>query len=403
MLYFKSGAKITSNISERQAFPQKNPKKFAIKERPAKIRRLHRTFVRLSAKTDTETDLIARLIPSGTLFIQNQFWSHMAMTFMDFEKPLEALYEQLEKLKEVGEKGELDVTDMVRELENKIKTKRKEIFASLTGWQKVQLSRHPERPYTLYYVTTMCKKFIELHGDRYAGDDHAIVGGLANLDGQTIMVIGHQKGVNTKMRQYRNFGMANPEGYRKALRLMKMAERFGFPVVTLIDTPGAFPGLEAEQRGQAEAIARNLFEMAQLRVPILCYIIGEGASGGALGIGLGDRVFMLEYTWYSVISPESCSSILWHSWDYKEQAAEALKLDADNMLEFKLIDGIVKEPLGGAHNAPEEMAKTLKKHIKSELEKLVVQDPEERIIARIEKYSNMGHYRKLPSSAASNK
>jgi len=327
----------------------------------------------------------------------------MAMTFMDFEKPLEALYEQLEKLKEVGEKGELDVTDMVRELENKIKTKRKEIFASLTGWQKVQLSRHPERPYTLYYVTTMCKKFVELHGDRYAGDDHAIVGGLANLDGQTIMVIGHQKGVNTKMRQYRNFGMANPEGYRKALRLMKMAERFGFPVVTLIDTPGAFPGLEAEQRGQAEAIARNLFEMAQLRVPILCYIIGEGASGGALGIGLGDRVFMLEYTWYSVISPESCSSILWHSWDYKEQAAEALKLDADNMLEFKLIDGIVKEPLGGAHNAPEEMAKNLKKHIKSELEKLVIQDPEERIVARIEKYSNMGHYRKLPPVVASNK
>lgn len=195
------------------------------------------------------------------------------------------------------------MTTMMRELETKIKAKRQEIFTNLSGWQKVQLSRHPERPYTLYYVTTMCKKFVELHGDRYAGDDHAIVGGLANLDGRTVMVIGHQKGVNTKMRQYRNFGMANPEGYRKALRLMKMAERFGFPVVTLIDTPGAFPGLEAEQRGQAEAIARNLFEMAQLRVPILCYVIGEGASGGALGIGLGDRVFMLEYTWYSVISP----------------------------------------------------------------------------------------------------
>jgi acetyl-CoA carboxylase carboxyl transferase subunit alpha len=319
----------------------------------------------------------------------------MAMTFMDFEKPLEALYEQLEKLREVGEKGELDVTNMVRELENKIKAKRKDIYHNLSGWQKVQLSRHPERPYTLYYVTMMCKKFIELHGDRYAGDDHAIVGGLANLDGQTVVIIGHQKGVNTKMRQYRNFGMANPEGYRKALRLMKMAERFGFPVVTLIDTPGAFPGLEAEQRGQAEAIARNLFEMAQLRVPILCYVIGEGASGGALGIGLGDRVFMLEYTWYSVISPESCSSILWHSWDYKEQAAEALKLDADNMLEFGLIDGIVREPLGGAHNAPEEMAKALKKHICAELNKLTGLDPDKRIMDRIDKYSKMGHYREL--------
>lgn len=317
------------------------------------------------------------------------------MTFMDFEKPLEALYEQLEKLREVGEKGEVDVTEMIRELESKIHTKRNEIFASLSGWQKVQLSRHPERPYTLYYLTTMCDKFIELHGDRCGGDDHAIVGGLASLEGQTVVVIGHQKGVNTKMRQYRNFGMANPEGYRKALRLMKMAERFGFPVITLIDTPGAFPGLEAEQRGQAEAIARNLFEMAQLRVPVLCYIIGEGASGGALGIGLGDKVFMLEYTWYSVISPESCSSILWHSWDYKEQAAEALKLDAEHMLDFGLIDGIVKEPLGGAHNAPNEMAQTLKKHIQTELAKIQNQDPDERIAARIAKYSGMGHYRRI--------
>ena len=317
------------------------------------------------------------------------------MTFMDFETPLEALYEQLEKLKEVGEKGELDMSDMVRELERKIEVRRSEIFSNLTGWQKVQLSRHPERPYTLFYVTTMCQKFIELHGDRYAGDDHAIVAGLGNLDGQTVMIIGHQKGVNTKMRQYRNFGMANPEGYRKALRLMKMAERFNIPVVTLIDTPGAFPGLEAEQRGQAEAIARNLFEMAQLRVPIICYIIGEGASGGALGIGLGDRVFMLEYTWYSVISPESCSSILWHSWDYKELAAEALKLDADNMLSFGLIDGILREPLGGAHHAPEAMAQTLKEHIKAELAKLMPMDPEERITARIEKYSEMGHYTTL--------
>lgn len=322
------------------------------------------------------------------------------MTFMDFEKPLEALFEQLEKLREVGEKGELDVSDMVRELEGKIETKRKEIFENLNGWQKVQLSRHPERPYTLYYLETMCEKFVELHGDRYAGDDHAIVGGLADLDGQTVMFIGHQKGVNTKMRQFRNFGMANPEGYRKALRLMKLAERFDIPVVTLIDTPGAFPGLEAEERGQAEAIARNLFEMAQLKVPILCYVIGEGASGGALGIGLGDRVFMMEYTWYSVISPESCSSILWHSWDFKEQAAEALKLDADNMLEFGLIDGILKEPLGGGHNAPEQLADTLKNHIKVELGKLMPQDPEERIVARIEKYSKMGQYAQVPSASS---
>jgi len=333
--------------------------------------------------------------------IQNQFGDIMAMTFMDFEKPLEALYEQLEKLKEVGDTGELDVSDMVKELETRIQQKRKEIFSNLTGWQKVQLSRHPERPYTLHYVTQMCEKFIELHGDRYAGDDHAIIGGLGTMDGQTVMIIGHQKGTNTKMRQYRNFGMANPEGYRKALRLMKLAERFGFPVVTLIDTPGAFPGLEAEQRGQAEAIARNLFEMAQLRVPIICYIIGEGASGGALGIGLGDKVFMLEHTWYSVISPENCSTILWHSWDFKEQAAEALKLDADNMLNFKLIDGILKEPLGGAHNAPNVMAATLKQHILAELAKLVPQDPEERITTRINKYSAMGNYRQIPAAPVS--
>jgi acetyl-CoA carboxylase carboxyl transferase subunit alpha len=241
-------------------------------------------------------------------------------------------------------------------------------------------------------LATICTKFTELHGDRCFGDDKAIVGGLANIDGQTVMMIGHQKGVNTKMRQYRNFGMANPEGYRKALRLMKLAERFGFPVVTLIDTPGAYPGIEAEERGQAEAIARNLMEMAQLRVPILCYIIGEGASGGALGIGLGDKIFMLQYTWYSVISPESCSSILWHSWDYKEKAAEALKLDADNLLQFGIIDGILQEPLGGAHNAPEEMALTLKKHIKAELGKIMKMDPDKRIEARIDKYANMGRY-----------
>ena len=319
----------------------------------------------------------------------------MAMTFMDFEKPLEALYEQLEKLREVGEKGELDVTEMVRELEGKIDTKRKEIFSNLNGWQKVQLSRHPDRPYTLYYVTTIFEKFIELHGDRYAGDDHAIVSGLATLDGQTVMVIGHQKGVNTKMRQYRNFGMANPEGYRKALSMMKMAERFGFPVVTLIDTPGAFPGLEAEERGQAEAIARNLFEMAQLKVPIVCVIIGEGASGGAIGIGLGDRVYMLENTWYSVISPESCSSILWHSWDYKERAADALKLTAEDMFNAGLIDGIIKEPTGGAHAIPDEMAKLLKRQIKKALAEVQEMTPDERIDARINKYAAMGVYERI--------
>lgn len=314
------------------------------------------------------------------------------MVFLDFEKPLETLYEQLEKLREVGEEGELDVTEQIKELENRIRQKRKEIYANLNGWQKVQLSRHPERPYTLFYINQMCKKFVEMHGDRCVKDDKAIVGGLASLDGQTVVILGHQKGVNTKMRQYRNFGMANPEGYRKALRLMKMAERFNFPVITLIDTPGAYPGIEAEERGQAEAIARNMFEMAQLRVPIISIIIGEGASGGAIGIGLGDRVFMLEYTWYSVISPESCSSILWHSWDFKEQAAEALKLTSDHMLDFGLIDGVIKEPVGGAHTSPEEMAKLLKRQIKKSLAELSDMTPEARIEARINKFDQMGVY-----------
>ena len=320
----------------------------------------------------------------------------MSMVFLEFEKPLESLYEQLDKIRQVGEQGDLDVSEMEKELETKIKNKRKEIYENLTGWQKVQLSRHPERPYTLYYINQMCRKFVELHGDRNHGDDKAIIGGLANLDGQSVVIIGHQKGVNTKLRQYRNFGMANPEGYRKALRLMKLAERFDFPVVCLIDTPGAFPGLEAEERGQAEAIARNLFEMAQLKVPIVCTVIGEGASGGAIGIGLGDIVYMLENTWYSVISPESCSSILWRSWDYKEQAAEALKLTAEHMLEFGLIDDIIKEPLGGAHTAPEDMAKMLKRQIKKAIAELQEMTPEQRIEARINKYSKMGVYdRKL--------
>ena len=317
------------------------------------------------------------------------------MVFLEFEKPLETLYEQMEKLKEIESEGLIDVSDKIKELDKKIQSTKKEIYSNLNGWQKVQLSRHPERPYTLYYIEQMLSKFTELHGDRNVKDDKAIVGGLGRLSGQTIMIIGHQKGVNTKMRQYRNFGMANPEGYRKALRLMKLAEKFNIPVVCLIDTPGAYPGLEAEERGQAEAIARNIFEMVRLKVPILCYIIGEGASGGALGIGVGDKVFMLENTWYTVISPESCSSILWRSWDQKEIAAEALKLKPENMLEFELIDEVIKEPLGGAHNDPEKMAKTLKSHIKKELAALMDKDPEERINNRIEKYSKMGRFEEL--------
>lgn len=314
------------------------------------------------------------------------------MVFLEFEKPLEKLYEQLEKIKQVGEEGVINVDDKIKELEARIVKEKKSIYANLSGWQKVQLSRHPERPYTLHYIEDLCKKFVELHGDRYYKDDKAIVGGIGMIGNQSVVIMGHQKGVNTKLRQYRNFGMANPEGYRKALRLMKMAERFNYPVICLIDTPGAYPGLEAEERGQAEAIARNLFEMAQLKVPILCYVIGEGASGGALGIGLGDRVFMFENTWYSVISPESCSSILWRSWDHKEEAAEALKLTADHMLEFGLIDEILKEPLGGAHNDPEKMMRTLKAHIKKELAVLMTKTPDELIEGRLEKYGKMGQF-----------
>ena len=314
------------------------------------------------------------------------------MVFLEFEKPLEVLYEQLEKLKEIGASGEIDVSESIKALETKISDKRKELYDNLTGWQRVQLSRHPERPYTLFYIKEMCNKFIELHGDRYVKDDKAIIGGLAEIDGQTVVILGHQKGTNTKMRQYRNFGMANPDGYRKALRLMKIAERFGFPVITLIDTPGAFPGLEAEERGQAEAIARNLFEMAQLKTQIICVIIGEGASGGAIGIGLGDKVFMLENSWYSVISPENCSTILWRTWDYKEQAAEALKLTAENMYANGLVDGIIPEPIGGAHSAPEEMAQILKNAIMKSLAELKTMTIDELIDARVDKYSNMGEY-----------
>ena len=308
----------------------------------------------------------------------------------DFEKPIAELVEQLEKVKQVAEKSKVDVMATIKELEEKIDQTRNNLYNNLTGWQKVQISRHPERPYTLQYIETMCDDFIELHGDRTVGDDKAIVGGLGTVNGQTIMFIGHQKGANTKMRQYRNFGMANPEGYRKALRLMRMAEKFNIPVVTFIDTPGAFPGLEAEERGQGEAIARNLLEMSVLKVPILCFIIGEGASGGALGIGIGDKVYMLEYTWYSVISPESCSSILWRSWDFKERAADALKLTAEDMLKNSLIDGIVKEPLGGSHNDPTTIIETVKNQIIKDLNDLSKLDTEKRIAQRIEKFSKMG-------------
>ncbi|MFI5170826.1 MAG: acetyl-CoA carboxylase carboxyltransferase subunit alpha [Chitinophagales bacterium] len=323
------------------------------------------------------------------------------MVFLDFEKPIAELYEELEKLKQMGDKQKIDIAETAAKLQDRISALKKNIYDNLSGWQKVQLSRHPDRPYSLFYIEKMTENFIELHGDRNVADDKAIVGGFADLDGSAVMFIGHQKGVNTKMRQFRNFGMANPEGYRKALRLMKLAEKFNKPIVTLIDTPGAYPGLEAEERGQAEAIARNLYEMTLLKVPVICVIIGEGASGGALGIGIGDRVFMLENTWYSVISPESCSSILWRSWDFKETAAEALKLTAADNFKNKIIDGIIKEPVGGAHSDPDEMAKILKKHLKKTLKELSALEPEERINQRIEKMDALGVYEEIKPEPAS--
>ena len=313
------------------------------------------------------------------------------MTFLEFEKPIEELFSQLTDARELADKSQIDMSKAIKELENRIDKERKELYKNLTPWQRVQVSRHPDRPYSLAYINYMTDgNFVEMHGDRTVGDDKAMIGGLGCVDGQSVMFIGQQKGANTKQRQYRNFGMANPEGYRKALRLMKLAEKFNIPVVTFIDTPGAFPGLEAEERGQGEAIARNLFEMVKLRVPIVCIIIGEGASGGALGIGIGDKVLMLENTWYSVISPESCSSILWRSWDFKETAAAALKLTADDMSANGLIDGIVKEPLGGVHNNHQEMFATVKAEILKHLTILKKLTPDERINARIEKFSNMG-------------
>ena len=314
---------------------------------------------------------------------------------LDFEQPIAVLEGKLREMKKLAEDSQIDVSEAVKALEEKIKQLKKETYANLTRWQRVQLSRHADRPYTLDYIEGFTTKFVELHGDRNVRDDKAMVGGFGEMDGRTIMFIGQQKGRNTKQRQLRNFGMPNPEGYRKALRLMKMAEKFGKPIVTFIDTPGAFPGMEAEERGQGEAIARNLKEMFTLKVPVICIVIGEGASGGALGIAIGDRVFMLENTWYSVISPENCSTILWRSWDYKEQAADAMKVTAKDMLEFKLIDGIIKEPLGGAHTEPEKMINYLRKHINKTLDELEQIPASERISQRIDKFSSMGVVQEL--------
>jgi acetyl-CoA carboxylase carboxyl transferase subunit alpha len=315
--------------------------------------------------------------------------------FLDFEKPIKDLIDEIENARHRQEKTKIDMSDLISRLEQNILEKRKEITANLTSWQRVQLSRHPDRPYTLKYIDKMTTNFVELFGDRNVKDDKAMVGGFASLDGETVMIIGQQKGINTKMRQLRNFGMANPEGYRKALRLMKIAEKFNKPVITLIDTPGAYPGLEAEERGQGEAIARNIYEMIRLKVPVICVIIGEGASGGALGIGVGDKVFMMENTWYTVISPESCSSILWRSWEKKEVAAEQLRLTADKMLGFGLIDGIIPEPIGGAHWDYDASAQIVRNYIKPVLKELKQVSAEHRINDRIEKFGKMGFWEEV--------
>jgi acetyl-CoA carboxylase carboxyl transferase subunit alpha len=314
----------------------------------------------------------------------------MPNNILEFEKPVAELEKKIEEMRKFGDN--YDIKDEINKLEEKVIQLKNNIYDNLTRWQRVQLARHPERPYTLDYIQMICTDFVELHGDRLYKDDKAIVGGFAKIGDQKVMIMGHQKGRDTKSNLYRNFGMPNPEGYRKALRLMKVAEKFNIPVVTLLDTPGAFPGLEAEENGQAEAIARNLLEMSRLKVPIIVTIIGEGASGGALGIGVGDRILMLQNTWYSVISPESCSSILWRSWDYKEQAAESLKLTAPDLLEQKIIDRIVPEPLGGAHKDPLYMAATLKKVLKQELANLIKIKPDRLIKTRLEKFGNMGVY-----------
>lgn len=314
----------------------------------------------------------------------------MAKTVLDFEKPIVELEAKLEEMRKFSDN--LDIEKEIVKIEEKVKKLKESIYKELTRWQRVQLARHADRPYTLDYISLMTTNFIELHGDRHFKDDKAIVGGFANIDEYKVLIIGHQKGRDTKTNLYRNFGMPNPEGYRKALRLMKLAEKFNKPVITMLDTPGAFPGLEAEERGQAEAIARNLFEMSKLKVPIIVVIIGEGASGGALGLGVGDRILMLENCWYSVISPESCSSILWRSWDYKEQAAEALKLTAPDLLKQKIIDRIIPEPLGGAHKDHQEAAKMLKGVLKEEISQLIKIKPEKLVENRLEKFGSMGEY-----------
>ena len=312
-------------------------------------------------------------------------------TYLDFEEPLKSLEEQIAQTKELGESTNVDMSEQLAELEQVLQEKTKEVFSGLTPWQRVQLSRHPDRPYTLAYIDALTNgQFIELHGDRSVKDDKAMVGGFGIIDGKSVMLIGQQKGINTKMRQYRNFGMPNPEGYRKALRLMKLAEKFNKPIITFIDTPGAFPGLEAEERGQGEAIARNIYEMMRLKVPVICIIIGEGASGGALGIGVGDKVVMLENTWYSVISPESCSSILWRSWNFKETAADALKLTSTDMRKNGLVDEVIPEPSNGAHRNPEEMFQVVKAKIKDYISELEKQNPDKRVEDRIEKFCQMG-------------
>lgn len=312
--------------------------------------------------------------------------------FLDFEKPIKDLYDQIEQLKATQEKSKTDMSAGISALEEKIIVTKKQLTDSLTPWHRVQLSRHPDRPYTLKYIEKMCTNFIELHGDRNVKDDKAMVGGFAQLDGKTVMIIGQQKGNNTKTRQLRNFGMANPEGYRKALRLMKLAEKFNKPVITLIDTPGAYPGLEAEERGQGEAIARNIYEMISLKVPVICVVIGEGASGGALGIGVGDKVVMMENTWYTVISPESCSSILWRSWDKKEVAAEQLRLTGKDMLKFGLVDDVIPEPLGGAHWDYDQAAEMLKQYLVPALQELEKIPAQQRVNNRIEKFGKMGFW-----------
>ncbi|MBN97097.1 MAG: acetyl-CoA carboxylase carboxyl transferase subunit alpha [Flavobacteriaceae bacterium] len=315
------------------------------------------------------------------------------MEYLEFELPIKELEDQLQKCQIIGDESQVDVTEACKQIQEKLEITKKEIYKNLTPWQRVQLSRHPNRPYTLDYINNIFKdSFLELHGDRNYKDDKAMIGGLGKIRDQTFMFIGQQKGYNTKTRQFRNFGMANPEGYRKALRLMKSAEKFGIPVVTLIDTPGAYPGLEAEERGQGEAIARNILEMTRLKVPIITIIIGEGASGGALGIGVGDRVLMLENTWYSVISPESCSSILWRSWEFKEQAAEALKLTAKDMKRMKLVDEIIKEPLGGAHKNPLKTYLATQNAILKHYEELKNLSSKDLVAQRMNKYNEMGVY-----------